>query len=114
MKASVITTKEESIEPANWESLKELGHRMGIIVEERPVEVAELHQAFKNRTITEAFGAGTAAVVAPIQTIHMYGIDHHLPAYREDSLMYVLRNKLEAIRSGNEPDVYGWNTVIGG
>ena len=28
MKASVITTKEESIEPANWESLKELGHRM--------------------------------------------------------------------------------------
>ena len=95
------------------DSLLTIARDMGITVEERPVEVAELHQAFKNRTITEAFGAGTAAVVAPIQTIHIYGIDHHLPPYREDSLMYVLRDKLEAIRSGNEPDVFGWNTVVG-
>jgi branched-chain amino acid aminotransferase len=94
------------------DSLLILARDMSIPVEERPVTIDELHQAFRNNSITEAFGAGTAAVVAPIQTIHLYGIDHILPDYSEKNIMYQLEHKLEAIRTGLIPDVYGWNSII--
>src|SRR6185369_10773265 len=60
------------------DSLLTLAKDMGIPVETRPVSIVELEQAFHNNTISEAFGAGTAAVVAPVATIHINGIDHHL------------------------------------
>jgi branched-chain amino acid aminotransferase len=76
------------------------------------VAIAELETAFKNKTISEAFGAGTAAVVAPIQTIHINGIDYSLAKYTQDSLQNKLKNKLEQIRLGIDADVHGWNFVL--
>ena len=57
------------------DSLLTLAKDLGYKTEERPIAVAELEKAFRDKTITEAFGAGTAAVVAPIQVIHLNGID---------------------------------------
>ncbi len=94
------------------DSLLTLAKDMGYKVEERPVAVAELEKAFKDKTITEAFGAGTAAVVAPIQVIHINGIDYSLPKYNADKLLYKLKHKLEQIRLGVDTDVYGWNYII--
>jgi branched-chain amino acid aminotransferase len=94
------------------DSLLVLAKDMGIPVEERPVSVDELHYAFKSKSITEAFGAGTAAVVAPIQTIHLYGIDHFLPMISERNVMNRLKKKLDGIRTGTVEDVYGWNSII--
>lgn len=91
------------------DSLLTIAGDLGIPLEERPVGVAELENAFRHNTITEAFGAGTAAVVAPIATIHINGIDHHLPTYGPDAVMYQLRDKLEAIRTGRDEDKHGWN-----
>lgn len=67
-----------------------------------PVAIDELEKAFHNKTITEAFGAGTAAVVALIQTIQIKGSDFHLPAYSGES---VLKQKLEKIRTGIDDDM---------
>ena len=39
---------------------------LGITVEQRPVEVYEILKGLKEGTVTEAFGTGTAAAVAPI------------------------------------------------
>ena len=47
------------------DSLLTLANDLGYKVEERAVAITELEQAFRSGTITEAFGAGTAAVVAP-------------------------------------------------
>ncbi|MES1220923.1 MAG: branched-chain amino acid aminotransferase [Bacteroidota bacterium] len=94
------------------DSLLTMANDLGYRVEERPVSVDELEKAFRNKTITEAFGAGTAAVVAPIQTININGVDHHLPLYNHESLMNKLKLKLERIRAGREEDVYGWNYVL--
>ncbi len=94
------------------ESILILANEMGFNTIERPVSLDELESAFRDRTITEAFGAGTAAVVAPIQTIHLNGIDHHLPQYNEKSLLNRVKTKLERIRTGKEEDVYGWNSVV--
>ncbi|MGZ8540630.1 MAG: branched-chain amino acid aminotransferase [Chitinophagaceae bacterium] len=94
------------------ESLLILANGHGYKTEERPVEVEELATAFRNGTITEAFGAGTAAVVAPIQTISINGIDHHLPGYSTDSISSRLKQKLENIRTGIEEDLHGWNYIL--
>jgi branched-chain amino acid aminotransferase len=94
------------------DSLLTLAGHLGYKTEERPVSIDELEKAFRDKTIAEAFGAGTAAVVAPIQTIHINGIDYSLPQYSHESLMYKLKLKLERIRTGKEEDVYGWNCII--
>lgn len=94
------------------DSLLTIAADMGITVEERPLSVKELRDAFECNEITEAFGAGTAAVVAPIGTIHISGIDYQLPACNADSLHNQLKTKLDAIRLGTGEDSYGWNTVI--
>ena len=94
------------------DSLLTLAIDLGFKVEERPVNVEELEQAFRSNTITEAFGAGTAAVVAPIQTIHINGIDFQLPAYGNDSILNSLKQKLERIRTGVDEDIHRWNYVL--
>ena len=94
------------------DSLLTLAKDLGYKTEERPVAVDELEKAFRNKTITEAFGAGTAAVVAPIQTIQMNGIDFQLPAYGQENILNRLRQKLERIRTGVEADVHEWNFIL--
>ncbi|MEO6252521.1 MAG: branched-chain amino acid aminotransferase, partial [Ferruginibacter sp.] len=94
------------------DSLLTLAKDLGLKTEVRPVAVAELETAFKSGTITEAFGAGTAAVVAPIKTINIHGIDFMLPKYDENKLLYKLKNKLEQIRLGIDADKNNWNYMI--
>jgi branched-chain amino acid aminotransferase len=94
------------------DSLLTITQNLGYIVEERPVAVDELEKAFQTKTITEAFGAGTAAVVAPIQTIHINGIDYELPAYTPGSLSGIIKQKIERIRSGADMDLHGWNHIV--
>ena len=94
------------------DSLLTLAQELGYETEERPIAVAELEAAFKKGMITEAFGAGTAAVVAPIQTIHINGIDYSLPKYNGNNLLFKLKAGLENIRLGISTDTYGWNFML--
>ncbi len=95
------------------DSLLTLANDLGYATEERPVSIAELETAFANGTLKEAFGAGTAAVVAPIQTIHINGVDYTLPVYNKESLHNQLKDQLELIRTGAVADVHEWNCIIG-
>ena len=94
------------------DSLLTLARDLGYKTEERPIDIHELEKAFRNRSISEAFGTGTAAVVAPINTISIDAIDFHLPEYSHENLLFKLKTKLELIRSGKEPDKYGWNFIL--
>jgi branched-chain amino acid aminotransferase len=86
---------------------------LGMTVDERPVSVEEIKLAFTDKTITEAFGVGTAAIVAPIATIGMDGIDYLLPAYHDNNLMFQLKRRLDEIRFGKAADIFNWNFVVG-
>jgi len=94
------------------DSLLTIAGDMGYKTEERQVSVAELEMAFKNGTITEAFGAGTAAVVAPIKTIRIGETDYNLPAYDKDKLSSKIKLELEHIRLGSTADVHAWNFIV--
>jgi len=94
------------------QSLLTLAKDLGYKTQERPVEVEELERACLEKTLTEAFGAGTAAVVAPIQTIQINGIDFQLPEYNQENILNKLKKKLERIRTGVDADTYEWNFII--
>lgn len=94
------------------ESLLMLANDLGYKTEERPISIAELELAFNNKKITEAFGAGTAAVVAPIETIHINGTDRQLPQYSPENLHSRIKLRLDRIRKGQEEDIYGWNSIV--
>ena len=96
------------------DTILKLAPALGMTVEERRVSVDEIEEAFKNGTISEAFGTGTAAVVSPIATINIEGIDYNLPVANADSFQQRVKQKLNNIRLGFEPDAYGWNYLIQG
>ena len=92
------------------DSLLTLALDAGMTVEERPVSVDELREGLERRRIKEVFGAGTAAVVAPIETIGIDGINYSLS--NEEGTGAFLKAELEAIRYGSKPDKYGWNNYL--
>jgi branched-chain amino acid aminotransferase len=94
------------------DSLLHVAKDLGIPVTERPISITELETAFRDNTITEAFGAGTAAVIAPIGTIGIGEMDYCLPAYGAESISSKLKQGLENIRGGVVADRHGWNCII--
>ncbi len=94
------------------DSILTLAPEMGMQAEERRITVEELETALSEGRVTEAFGAGTAAVVAPIQSISIRGNAYQLPDWTDDSFMVKVKNKLSDIRHGEEADTKGWNTVV--
>jgi branched-chain amino acid aminotransferase len=80
----------------------------GIKVEERKVSVEEIIKAIQNKTIQEAFGTGTAAVISPIATIFYDGIDYKIPDPTEKSFTTKMLKVLNEIKYGLVEDPYGW------
>jgi branched-chain amino acid aminotransferase len=102
------------------DSLLTIALDAGLTVEERPVSVDELREVLERGKITEVFGAGTAAVVAPLETIGIDGMDYSLPTVSgakegpgKQSVATFLKNELDAIRYGRKDDPYGWNSYVG-
>jgi len=91
------------------DSLLTLARDMGFKTQEKRISVDELEKSFRDKVITEAFGVGTAAVVAPVGSININDIDYHLPQYSHENLSFKLKNKLEKIRTGREEDPHNWN-----
>ena len=94
------------------DSILQIAKDAGCKIEQRPENISELKNAFHNKTITEAAGIGTAAVVLPIATIGINGTDHHLPEYSHENILEKLKQKLERIRTGVDDDIYGWNHIV--
>ena len=105
-----ITPKSTSILPSiTNKSLMQLAEDMGMTVERRHVPVEELAE------MSEAGACGTAAVISPIERIDDYDTGK---TYRFSNdgkpgpVCTKLYNRLRAIQYGDEPDPYGWVTVL--
>jgi branched-chain amino acid aminotransferase len=89
-------------------SVIQIAKDWGIEVQERLLSVKELVEGISSGTVTEAFGAGTAAVIAPIQTIGFDGKDYELPARKESDFSAKVFNEINQIRLGEIADTRGW------
>jgi branched-chain amino acid aminotransferase len=105
-----ITPESDSILPSiTNKSLIQLAKDMGLKTERRKVPLEELD------TFEEAGACGTAAVISPIGRIddidtgksYIYSKDG-----KPGEISEKLYNKLRAIQYGDEPDPYGWVTIV--
>ncbi len=84
----------------------------GYPVEERRVSVAEIVEGAKNGKLTDAFGAGTAATIAPVGSISYEGEEYFLSDPKTREFSQKVLNTLDAIRYGRAEDPHGWNYVV--
>lgn len=94
------------------ESVLELAREWGYEVQERPIEVAEVVGLLQRGELHEAFGAGTAATIAPIRTIHYEGTDFDLQPYTEWTFAQRAASEMEGIKRGHIADRHQWITKI--
>jgi len=80
----------------------------GIDVEIRNITIDEIIEAFKNNTIKAAFGAGTAATIAPISTVHYHGIDYVIPKENRSPLLQKISTEIDGIKRGTITDKHHW------
>jgi branched-chain amino acid aminotransferase len=93
-------------------SVLHLARHWGMKVEERKIAVKELVQALENGTVSEAFGAGTAATIAQIELIGYEGKNYKLPPVNERKFSNRVYQELEGIKRGTQPDPFGWMMKI--
>jgi len=106
-------SSETILDSITRKSVVSLAEQMNIPVKERVITVDEVVEALENGTLTEAFGAGTAATIAPICTIGYKGKDYDLPDTKNWKIATKLLNRLTDIRLGNYPDENNWVVKLG-
>ena len=80
----------------------------GITVEERPLSIDEIADAYKAGQLKEAFGTGSAASIAPISKLTYHEEEMTLPSMEQWDIMNSLKKELSDIRYGRVADTHGW------
>ena len=94
------------------DSVLQLARDFGMTVEERRISIDEIIAAHENGTLEEAFGCGTAAVIAPIITIGYEGKDYDLPAVETRKFSNKVAAELDKIKTGETADIHNWMVKI--
>ncbi len=93
-------------------SVVELAQSWGMTVEERKVTVEEIIDSAKSGKLSEAFGAGTAATIAPINSIGFRGEMYNLPSVETREFSNKVHAHLDAIKAGTVEDEFNWITKV--
>jgi len=111
-KLITASTRDTILDGVTRNTVLTLAREWGIPVEERRVSIAEIIEGAKSGKLTDAFGAGTAATIAPVGSISHHGEEYFLndPKTREFSQKVV--KTLDAIKYGTITDEHGWNYIV--
>lgn len=84
---------------------------MGLTVEERPVSIDELMEAYKAGTLKEVFGTGTAATVSPIKEMRYkdFVMKFDIDQWK---ISPEVKKILDDIRASKVEDKHGWMVKV--
>lgn len=108
---TIITPSEESdtiLRGVTKRSVLDIAKSWGIPVEERKVTVEEIVRAVKDGSLTDAFGAGTAATIAPIAKIGYRDEILELPPIETREISIKIKKYLDDLKAGKIEDTFGW------
>jgi branched-chain amino acid aminotransferase len=94
------------------DSVLTLLKEMAVPHEERAVSLDEILEADKAGTLQEAFGIGTAAIIAPIASIGYRERELKIPTGAADGIAKKLHTKLVGIQTGKEADTHDWLLTV--
>jgi len=92
-------------------SVLRLANDIGFDVEERPINIQELQEAYHEGILYEAFGTGTAVSIININSITLGGTKMKLSRCN-DSYGLLLKEQLIGLQHGRLEDKYGWTTEV--
>ena len=84
---------------------------IGIEVEERDIEVSEIIEEFEKGNLIEVFGAGTAAVIAPIISFGYKEKKYTLNSV-ENQYGPIIKRKITDIQNNISEDNYNWRYQV--
>jgi branched-chain amino acid aminotransferase len=87
------------------DSVLKLLPELGIAAEERRIAIDEVFLGHEKGEVSEAFGVGTAATVAPIASISHRDREIRFASH---AVAERVRERLQEIRTGRAPDRHGW------
>lgn len=88
-----------------------LAKKDNIEVQERRVMVSEIVEASNNGTLKEIFGAGTAAVISPIDAFSFQNHTYNLEK-QDDSYASKFKKELNDIQYNRSEDPFGWRFEV--
>lgn len=94
-------------------SVIEMAQDMGYHVEERVITIDEVIRNLSNGEMTEVFGAGTAAVLSPLGSLHYKGQNYTINNNEAGEVTKALYQRLIDIQYGKTEDTYGWVYELG-
>jgi branched-chain amino acid aminotransferase len=80
----------------------------GIAVEERPITIDELVEAYQAGKLQEVFGSGTAAVVAHVSEVGYQDLKMVLPDIADRKIGPMVKAYIDSLRAGKIEDKFGW------
>jgi branched-chain amino acid aminotransferase len=90
------------------DSVIRIAKHWGMPVDERDIYVEEIITAFRNGTLQEAFGTGTAANIAPISLIGHEGENFKVPEAGPETFAAKALAYLDDLKAGRIEDPFGW------
>ena len=106
-------TSDRILDGITRKSLLEIAKQEGIATEVRKISVQEIVKAAQDGTLKEMFGAGTAAVVSPIDAFGYQDQEYALPKLT-DSYAALLKKKITDIQYNRAEDPFGWRYKVVG
>lgn len=89
------------------DSVMKLLADQGLKVEERAISIDEVIEAYKEGTLKEVFGTGTAATISTIKELRYKDFQMFFDT-ENFTISSEVKRRLTAIREGKEADVYEW------
>lgn len=96
------------LEGITRDSVIRLADELGVKTIEQRIHINELVKDLESGEIRQAFGCGTAVVVAPFESITYQGKTYNLEIPTEESLSSKIKTELAAMRRGQVEDRFGW------
>ncbi len=93
-------------------SVLELGRDLGYEVVEETIDVHEMLADIQSGRITEVFGCGTAAVIAPVGKFGFQDKEYIVNDYEVGPIAKHLYQELTGIQTGQIEDRFGWTYTI--
>jgi branched-chain amino acid aminotransferase len=84
---------------------------MGMQVEERPLGIDEIIEAFKKGELREVFGTGTAATISMIKELRYKDFVMKFDI-NNWSVAPKIKSRMDNIKEGKEQDIFGWMVKI--
>lgn len=94
------------------DSVITLGRDLGYQVSEAPVDVNEMLRDIQSGKISEVFGCGTAAVIAPVGKFGFQDEEYLINDYKVGPVAERLYEELTGIQYGRIADRFGWIQAI--